>query len=524
MNKLLLVLLLMIFAFGPVVLAQQNAASGRQQPAQAEAAKKTVEPQASTAKDKENDKKEEACGCEEKAPADALAVINGVKITTKDVDQQISDEILDLHQQVIGARKREFDLQINSKLLESEARKRGISSAKLLDREVVAKVKEPTEAEARAFYDQRKSQIQREFKDVKGDLIDYLRNQRQGEEAKKLAGSLRVAADVKVLVENVTPPEKESDRARLLAIVNGERITSGDIEDSLRTIIFTAQEQIYRLRKRALDLKINNVLLEQEALSRKITTRALLEAEVGSKIKSPTEEEARAFYEQNKDKIKGDYSQVRPQVVQQLGKRKERDAEIAFAEQLRKAATIRILLTGPEQPVYAISADDQPTKGRPDAPVTIVEFTDYQCPTCATTQPILEQLAKEYEDKVRLVVRDFPMEQHRNAFKAAEAAEAAREQGKYWEYVTILFQKQSELTADKLKEYASQLGLDRNKFDAALDAGKFSDKVQRDLQDGMRLGINSTPTVFVNGRRVTEKTRESLKAAIETAFKVAAQK
>lgn len=518
MNRQLLLFLMMITA-SPAV-AQQNAASGMQQDPAPGVAKKTAAVQAPAA----NDKKEDACGCEEKAPADVLAVINGVKISSKEIDQQIKDQITDLHQQVIAARKRELDLQINTKLLESEARKRGLSSAKLLDQEVVAKVKEPTEAEARAFYEQRKSQIQGEFKDVKGDLIDYLRTERQREEARKLAASLRAAADVKVLVDSVTPPGKESDRTRGLATVNGEKITSGDVEESLRTLIFNVQEQVYKLRKKELDLRINNVLLEQEAQNRKVTTRALLEAEVGSKVKKVTEEEARAFYEQNKDKIKGDYPQVRPRIMQQLEQRQGYSAEIAYAEQLWKAATIQVLLAAPEQPVYAISADDQPTKGRPDAPVTIVEFTDYQCPTCATTQPILEQLAKEYEDKVRLVVRDFPLEQHRNAFKAAEAAEAAREQGKYWEYVTILFQKQSELTPDKLKEYASQLGLDRNKFDAALDAGKFSDKVQRDLQDGMRLGINSTPTVFVNGRRVTEKTRESLKAAIETAFKAAAQK
>jgi protein-disulfide isomerase len=514
MNKQLLVVLVMITASAPATIAQQSAVSRGQRPSEGVEAKKTVAPRSSIA----NDTKEETCECEEKAPTDVLAVVNGVRITTRDIDQQIKDQITDFHLQVIEARKRELDLQINSKLLESEAKKRGISSAKLLDQEIVAKVKEPTEAEARTFYDQRKSQIRGEYKDVKGDLIDYLRSQRQGEEAKKLAAGLRAAADVKVAAESVTT-EKGFDRTRVLATVNGNSIMAGDVEESVRTIIFAVQEQIYLLRKRELDLRINNVLLEQEAQSRKITTRALLETEVGSKLKAVTEDEGRAFYEQNNDKIKGDYSQVRPQIKQHLEKRREREAEIAFAEQLRRAATMQIFLSPPEQPVYSITTEDQPAKGRQEAPVTIVEFTDYQCPTCAKTHPIIEELVREYGEKVRLVVRDFPLEQHANAFKAAEAAEAAREQGKYWEYVTILFQKQSELDAGKLKEYASQLGLDRSKFDAAVDGGQFSDRVHRDLRDGMKLGINSTPTVFINGRRISEKTRESLKSAIDAALK-----
>jgi protein-disulfide isomerase len=156
--------------------------------------------------------------------------------------------------------------------------------------------------------------------------------------------------------------------------------------------------------------------------------------------------------------------------------------------------------------------------------VTIVEFTDFQCPSCAKSQPVLEAIAAEFGDKVRLVVRDFPLDQHTFAFKAAEAAEAAREQGKYWEYIAILFLNQSALEVAKLKEYATQVGLDRKRFDEALDSNKFAEKVRRDLNDGMKLGVNSTPTVFINGRRVRERSRESLKAAVEAALKEKAGK
>ena len=128
-------------------------------------------------------------------------------------------------------------------------------------------------------------------------------------------------------------------------------------------------------------------------------------------------------------------------------------------------------------------------------------------------------MAKEFGEKVKLVVRSFPLDQHKHAFKAAEAAEAAREQGKYWEYTAILFTHQTALEVENLKQYATQLGLDRKKFDFALDSGKFSERVKQDIADGDKIGVDSTPTVFINGKRAREKSREALKTAIEAALK-----
>jgi protein-disulfide isomerase len=136
--------------------------------------------------------------------------------------------------------------------------------------------------------------------------------------------------------------------------------------------------------------------------------------------------------------------------------------------------------------------------------------------------PSLERLVKEYGDKVRLVTRDFPLTQHSEAFKAAEAAEAAREQGKYWEYIHVLMQNQSALTVEKLKGYATEVGLDRARFDSALDSGKFKESVQTDVDEGNRLGLKGTPTLFINGRRVSVRTYEDLKALVDSALKSAA--
>jgi protein-disulfide isomerase len=169
--------------------------------------------------------------------------------------------------------------------------------------------------------------------------------------------------------------------------------------------------------------------------------------------------------------------------------------------------------------MFNIAIDDRPWKGGANALVTIVEFTDYECPSCGATQPVLEEVVKEFGEKVKLVVRNYPLGQHTHAFKAAEASEAAREQGKYWEYASLLFSNQKALEINNLKEYATRLGLDRAKFDAALDSGRFAGKVRRDLADGDKIGVDSTPSVFINGKRARERSKEALKTAIEAALK-----
>jgi protein-disulfide isomerase len=464
-------------------------------------------------------KVENQCGCEDKPLPEVLGVVNGVKISKQDLSPETRSRVEELQRQVVEARQRELDLQIDSILLENEAKKRGVTQSQVIKDEVIAKAQAPTEAEARAFYDKNKASIKGEFKDEKNNVIEYLRYQRQQELAQKLAERLRAAAQVKVIAKPTAPPATAADRARVLATVNDKQITMGDIENSLRPLIFNVQEQVYALRKQDIDLKVNDTLLSQEAQKKGITTRALLDAEVTAKVPRVTDAEAQAFYNENKDRISGELAQVKPQVVQYMQERKEQEATVAYAEQLRRASKIEVNLTAPESPSFPIATDDQPAKGAAKASITIVEFTDFQCPSCARQHPVLERIVNEFGDRVRLVVRDFPLSQHADARKAAEAAEAAREQGKYWEYVAVLFKNQSALGVDKLRQYATEVGLDRAKFDASLDSGKFAENVQRDVIDAHKLGVNGTPTLYINGKRVSDHSYETLKATIESALK-----
>lgn len=286
------------------------------------------------------------CACESHVLPETLAVVNGLKITAGDIAKSTGASVDQLQRRVVEARKRELNLMINSRLLTLEAKKREISTARLLEQEVVAKVKQPTAIEAQAFYEQNKSRIKAEFKDVVDGITAYLFEQRQQQEAKKFADTLRAAAGVKLLVTEVTPPATQADRARVFATIKGEPITSADIETALVPLISDVQEQVYKLRKDELDLSINDTLLTQEAQKRKITVNALLEAEV--KPKAVTEQQAQLFYDQNKERVSGDFAQTKDAIRHYLEQIETRHAERAFVEKLRAGASIQVFLVAPQ--------------------------------------------------------------------------------------------------------------------------------------------------------------------------------
>ena len=149
-----------------------------------------------------------------------------------------------------------------------------------------------------------------------------------------------------------------------------------------------------------------------------------------------------------------------------------------------------------------VSVDDDAVRGSNDAPITIIEFSDFQCPFCEKffndTLPELEETYIK-TGKVKLVYRDFPLSFHENAQKAAEAAECAKKQGKFWEMHDKIFKNQESLSIDNLKQYAKDLELNSSNFDACLDSGEMESEVQKDFKDGQSYGVTGTPSFFING-------------------------
>ena len=165
---------------------------------------------------------------------------------------------------------------------------------------------------------------------------------------------------------------------------------------------------------------------------------------------------------------------------------------------------------------HTFSLEDSPTLGPADAPVTIVEFTDFECSYCARLAPVLAEVHKAFPEKVRIVFKNFPLRMHRFAIQAALAALAAQEQGKFWPFEERLFQNYNQLDPQKIEEIRKELGLDAERFNARMNDPALKDLIRRDLQEGNAAGVNGTPTVFINGKVYRgQRSLEGFKEAIE---------
>lgn len=421
-----------------------------------------------------------------------------------------------LDARIAEARKQVLDVQVNTFLLESEAAKRRISPQQLYDLEVSKKITEPTAAEIDKFIQDNRAQItQTDPALMRQQVAGYLKGERETALTANFIKRLRVSYPV----VQVAPANAVSlPPTAVLVTVGGRPITEITITERLKPIVYKLRLNTYQLTKQALDVTINDMLLLAEAARRNVPPEDIVRKEVSEKIHTPTEAEVAKFYAENKARIPDELASVSNQIASYLQEQDRQRLEQELSNRLRTGADIRLLISAPPLPLQSISADDDPIRGNAAATVTIVEFTDFQCPACAAMQPVLDEVMKTYGSRVKLVVRDFPLAMHPNARKAAEAANAANAQGKFFEYTDLLFKRQNALDVPSLKKYASELGLNRAQFDAALDGGKYAEEVRHDIDDGELYGIDSTPALFINGIALREMSSDALRAAIERAL------
>jgi len=194
---------------------------------------------------------------------------------------------------------------------------------------------------------------------------------------------------------------------------------------------------------------------------------------------------------------------------------------------LRVGAGLLLLLAAGAAPAGAqdaprFIADPMMTKGPAAAPVTVFEWSDYECPFCQRAQDVLQRLQGEFPDTVRFVFKDFPLRSHPNALPAALAARCAGAQGRYWEYHDLLFVGQPDLARDHLVGYARRVGLDASAFIECLDSGRYRDAVLAEQREGREAGVRATPTFFINQRKIEgalplEEFRDAIKQALRDA-------
>jgi len=286
----------------------------------------------------------------------------------------------------------------------------------------------------------------------------------------------------------------------VLAVVNGQPITEADVRSSAAEQFKGLQREYEKnshdLLESSLQTVIHDRLVEADAKARGITKDQVL-AEI--KPAPVTDADVDAFYEQNKAQIPRPKEQVAAQIKSYLEQQGQQKAHQAYFDNLQKKYKVDIKM----EPVRVEVAATGPATGPAGAPVTIVEFSDFQCPFCSRLTPTLKQVKEKYGNKVRIVFRQFPLPFHQNAQKAAEASLCANDQGKFWQLHDAMFSNQAALGVEQLKAKAVELGLKADDFNKCLDSGAKVAVVEADKKAGSEAGVNGTPAMFVNGRFIS---------------------
>jgi len=292
-------------------------------------------------------------------------------------------------------------------------------------------------------------------------------------------------------------PAKATVAPEALALVDGVAITVAQVEERASGQLAQLRAQEYELRERTIEMLISDALVNKAALAQGLSSSEYLRTEVDNKIAPVTEDDKKATYERYKSRLQQmPEAEAMKQVEEFVRRQRTDERRNALLKELRAKAQVRMLMEPPRKNVEAVG----PSKGPANAPITIVEFSDFQCPFCSRGKDTIDQVMARYGDKVRLVFRDFPLPMHANAPKAAEAGACADEQGKFWALHDKMFADQNALGVDGLKKSAVDVGLDAAKFNECLDSGKYAADWKKDTEAGQAQGVTGTPAFFINGR------------------------
>ncbi len=287
------------------------------------------------------------------------------------------------------------------------------------------------------------------------------------------------------------------DQAPAAATVAGTPIELAEVDELVRPQLMELRAREHQLRSQALEVLIGRTLIEKEAVVRGVTAEVLDQSEVAAKVRV-TEAELGSFYAANKARFaKATEADALQQIRSGLTQQRQTERRNAFARELRAKYDVRVLLDP-----YRVAVDlaDAPVRGNPKAAVTILEFSDFQCPFCVRARPAVNRVREVYGDRVRFAFRHYPLDFHPQAQKAGEAAACAGEHGKFWEMHDRLWDNPAKLQLSDLKAHAQGLGLDAAAFGTCLDSGRHAELVERDLRAGQAYGVSGTPAFFVNGR------------------------
>lgn len=291
-----------------------------------------------------------------------------------------------------------------------------------------------------------------------------------------------------------------ADGQQPVATIGSHSISQEELD--ARVLKNIPKNQLYKLRKQALDQMIDQYVVEEAAKKAKLTPVEYLKTEI--KSTPVTEADARKYYDEHKSSIDAQtnnrpFDQIKAPLMSALQRRQDGQEREALLDKLKDENKVKVLM---EAPRTTIASAGHPWTGGKDAPVTVVEFSDFQCPYCRAAEPTVKAVRDKYGDKVKFVYMDFPLGMHAHAMEAANAAQCASDQNKFWQYHDALFADQSKLDAVSLKATAAKAGLDTKQFDTCFDSQKKLPSIRAEQAEGSAAGVSATPTFFVNGREI----------------------
>lgn len=419
-------------------------------------------------------------------PDEILATSTGATYTAKSLSADAQKLFETQDQAMAGAKSRLLSEMVTGTLLDLESK----AVNKPVDRLIAeqrSKVAEPPETQINAVYDANRAALgDRTLEQSRKEIVAFIRREPEQkaveEYIKALTAKYKVTFGRDVNIRGLKPFD-------LLVTVGTKSISAQEFEDKNKVALADARAEIYEGIESDLEASILSALVAEEAKAKNTDTSSIIAEEITDKLRDYSDEERAVL-------------------------------ESALQKRLFAKYNVKVLLKEPPPLVQNISIDNDPVIGKATAPVTVVMFIDFQCPACSRTHPVLTRVIAEYGDKVRLVLRNFPLESiHENAFPAALAGYAANAQGKFAEYAEVLYRNQDALDKASLLKYAADLGLNVKQFELDLSGEKAVAEIRKDQADGRSYGIGGTPTIFVNGIKVRRLSAEAFRKAIDRALK-----
>ncbi len=454
--------------------------------------------------------------CPVDQPEGIVAAIGEELIPEHQLSQWVGSKREDLKIERIKARINLLQIAVQNRLFRLEAKSQGLTREDFISAAIHGQVEVPTEEDLFREFRSAPDLYGSELEPVREEVRSTVLRKKIAEKGRNVLEEIQTRIPVQMILEPLRSEVLDLGLEDTLAVVGEGSIRVIDIEQSLEDLEHEYDWKRYAIDITELNLRINDRLLKKECQQRELQPQELLQLEVVDRLQPVTDDDVDRFFEMNRSRIVGELEEVRESIRRHLLDERRFVIEARFAERMRNAADVIVYLKEPQPPVHIIETEGRVSLGPDSAPIKIVEFVDFQCERCQELWGFLKKVQELHAETVQIIVCNQPLGSiHPQAMNAALAAEAALLQGKYWQMADALFASQSDLSTDAITAIAEEVGLDPEQFKKDRLSQQLVMRITADLQEGQRLGIDRTPVIYLNGRKLEDKSWEGILQGVQ---------